>query len=494
MEIKLKCAVYTRVSTDIQAEKEYNSCEAQLEKIKSFVNSQENLEFYKVYNDPGYSGASLNRPALQQLLVDITTNKINCVLTYKIDRLTRSPKDFYYLVELFDRHKVDFISVTERFDTSTPSGRLLRNIMLTFAQFERELTSERTRDKMLQRAAKGMWNGGIAAFGYKVVDKKPIVRKNEAEILKFIFETFIKCESVAKTYEILKEKGIFDRKCQIFSKTTLAYMLKNPFYTGKFRYSKNIYKGTHEAIISEEEFERAQNFFGPKHIRINFRRPFLFAGILTCKECHSVMTPSSTNKGTRKRYYYYRCTSTFRHTWGRCGTKQISAKRLEYFITEKLKELSRDEDYLYNFTFRMNHESGGRSGLEPQEEKSIFDHKVIQSNLLELLKSLNESSEIDRISAVKNSIKAIEYSKEKIYVTLYYKTPCADENLEFSNCSRPHPTAVDFLPNKNRSTYGSTPTLNSLVACLKQTLTSPIILSNEIHSCKGKSFKQRRVR
>lgn len=180
----MKCAIYTRVSTDNQAEVEFNSCEAQELKIRSFIKSQENMEIFKVYSDPGFSGASIDRPALREMLNDIKESKINLVISYKIDRLTRSPKDFYQLIELFDKHEVDFLSVTERFDTSTPSGRLLRNIMLTFAQFERELTSERTKDKMIQRAQKGMWNGGTVPFGYKTENKKLTLNEKEAKIIK----------------------------------------------------------------------------------------------------------------------------------------------------------------------------------------------------------------------------------------------------------------------------------------------------------------------
>ena len=161
------CAIYTRVSTDIQAEKEFSSCEAQEEKIRAFVKSQDNWQVFKVYTDAGYTGANTNRPALQELLENIKQRKIDAILSYKIDRLTRSPKDFYQLIEFFEQYGVDFISITERFDTSTPAGRLLRNIMLTFAQFERELVSERTRDKLLERAKKGFWHGGITPYGYK---------------------------------------------------------------------------------------------------------------------------------------------------------------------------------------------------------------------------------------------------------------------------------------------------------------------------------------
>jgi len=208
MQIKLKCAIYTRVSTDNQAEVEFNSCKAQEEKIISFIKSQENMEVLKVYSDPGFTGANINRPALIKMVQDIKQNKINLVISYKIDRLTRLPKDFYQLIELFEKYRVDFISVTERFDTSTPSGRLLRNIMLTFSQFERELTSERTKDKMLQRAQKGMWNGGIVPVGYKTINKKLVIDKKRADIVHNIYENYIANRSIAKIYNNLKTDDI----------------------------------------------------------------------------------------------------------------------------------------------------------------------------------------------------------------------------------------------------------------------------------------------
>ncbi len=223
----MNCAVYTRVSTDNQAEKEYNSCEAQEEKIKAYIRSQENLKVYKVYSDPGFSGASLERPALQRMMNDIMEGKIDCVLTYKIDRLTRSPKDFYTLVELFDKHGVAFISVTENFDTSSPSGRLLRNIMLTFAQFEREMTAERTRDKLSQRAKKRMWNGGIVPYGYKNVEKKLVINEKELECVREIFTIFIETKSLAETRKRMNQ--IYrTRAGKRFGKGSIDNILRNP--------------------------------------------------------------------------------------------------------------------------------------------------------------------------------------------------------------------------------------------------------------------------
>ena len=221
------CAIYTRVSTDMQAEKEFSSCEAQEQKIRAFVKSQDNWQIYKVYSDAGYTGANTNRPALQELLENIKQNKIDIILSYKIDRLTRSPKDFYQLIEVFDKYNVDFISITERFDTSTPAGRLLRNIMLTFAQFERELASERTKDKMLERARKGMCSGGYAPFGYKKENKKLIINKKEAEIIRLIFETYLETGSSVKVYDFLKEKNIKNRQSKLFDRPTIAYLLRN---------------------------------------------------------------------------------------------------------------------------------------------------------------------------------------------------------------------------------------------------------------------------
>jgi DNA invertase Pin-like site-specific DNA recombinase len=248
----MNCAIYTRVSTDIQAEKEFSSCEAQEAKIKAFIRSQNNWKVFKVYSDGGYTGANLNRPALQELFEDIKQGEINIVLVYKIDRLTRSPKDFYQLIEIFDKYKVDFISITERFDTSTPAGRLLRNIMLTFAQFERELASERTKDKMLERAKKGLWNGGSVPYGYKKENKKFVINPKEAEIVRLIYETYVTTNSLFQTYDELKQQEIKDRQSKIFLKGAIHYILRNIVYTGKLNYAGKVYQGIHKPIISED--------------------------------------------------------------------------------------------------------------------------------------------------------------------------------------------------------------------------------------------------
>jgi len=362
-----QCAIYTRVSTDLQAEKEFSSCESQEEKIQSFIQSQNNWQIFRVYSDAGYSGANLNRPALQELLEDVKQKKIDIVLAYKIDRLTRSPKDFYQLIEFFEKYNVSFISVTERFDTSTPAGRLLRNIMLTFAQFERELASERTKDKMLERAKKGFYNGGYAPFGYKRENKKLIINKREAEIVRLIFETYIETHSIAKAYNLLKEKNIKNQQGKPFYKTALSFILCNPVYAGKVKHNDKIYQGIHQPIISEEIFEMAQKIHRKKLKKFRVYRYFLFGGLVNCGNCNFKMSPCFTNKyskGELERYYYYRCNSTHHKDWQSCPIKQVSAERLENYILENLERISLDKDYIENFVFRLNYGQNIPHGLD----------------------------------------------------------------------------------------------------------------------------------
>ena len=424
------CAIYTRVSTENQAEKEFSSCQSQEEKIRSFIQSQNNWEIFKVYSDQGFSGATLNRPALQGLLEDIKQKKIDIILVYKIDRLTRSPKDFYQLMELFEKYNVSFISITERFDTSTPAGRLLRNIMLTFAQFERELASERTRDKMLERAKKGLWNGGIVPYGYKKENKKLVINQKEAEIVKIIYEIYITTGSLSKVYNELKTKNIKNRQRKIFNKSHLENILRNVIYTGKVKYAGKIYQGIHKPIISEEIFNPAQQIHKKKVRKLRVYKNFLFGGLIKCKDCGSKMTPCFTNKrksGKLKRYYYYRCTSTLKRDWQSCSTRQVSAERLENYILENLERISLDKNYIENLVFKLNYVSRPphRAGYELTNLCSKFSSETIQSILISLLSTLSIKKSIERNLLIKKFIKEIIYSKEDIKITFYY-----NKNLE----------------------------------------------------------------
>ena len=441
MQPKLRCAVYTRVSTDNQAEKEFNSCEAQEEKIRSFINSQENMEIFRVYVDPGYSGGNLERPGITEMLRDIQGKNIDLVIAYKIDRLTRSPRDFYKLIELFERHEVDFISVTERFDTSTPSGRLLRNIMLTFAQFERELTSERTRDKMQQRAQKGMWNGGLVPFGYRNENKKLVIEKKDSETVKKIFDNFVGSKSLAKTYEYLKAAGFRTRQGNIFAKTSLANILRNVIYCGKVKQRGEVYQGIHEPIISEDLFNLAQEQYREYEGKPKTIHPCLFPGMVICGDCGMTMTPCYTSKKKGKKFYYYRCTSTFKRDWDACEIKQVSARKLEEYVMENLRRIAGDKNYLENLFFRLNASShvkvrntstksdvlGGRKGLELSEICTDLRAETFQKTLCQMIEEYQQAeatdgkkSYLERSLVLKNYLKDIYYSKEEIQLEVRY--------------------------------------------------------------------------
>src|SRR5271156_3676749 len=197
------CGLYTRVSSRNQAEADYSSLETQRERLEAYCKSQDNYSVYRVYEDGGYSADSLDRPALKEMLRDLREGKLNCVLAYKIDRLTRSVRDFHQLMDVFDRNSVKFVSVTQSLDTQNPMGRLLRNVLLDFAQFEREMTADRTRDKMHQRAQKGLWNGGNVPYGYTAQNKRLVINTDEAARLRFIFERFADTPSLAKLREDL---------------------------------------------------------------------------------------------------------------------------------------------------------------------------------------------------------------------------------------------------------------------------------------------------
>jgi len=477
----MNCAIYVRVSTDNQAEVEFNSCEAQEAKIRSFIKSQEDMKVFKVYCDPGFTGANLNRPALQELLNDIKEHKINLIISYKIDRLTRSPKDFYQLIELFDKHGVNFISVTERFDTSTPSGRLLRNIMLTFAQFERELASERTKDKMLERASKGMWNGGLVPFGYKVENKKLSFNENEVKIVKQIYDSYLQHGSIFKIY---KETGV--------SKSRIAYILRNIIYTGKIKYIDKIYQGNHEAIISEEAFNQTQEMHKEKYRKMRIYKEYSLASLLHCKECGSYMTPCHTNKkrkGRTKHYYYYRCTKTFKENWNSCNIKQINANRLENYIFQNLERISADKHYIDSLVFKLNNSDlGDRIGLELSVESPKISAEIFEQTLRLFVKGLYERKGIDRNIWVKNFIKKIIYSKEEIFITLYYKRSFEEKDFTENISGRPHPTTdiSRYTLKEKRPTFDEASF--NLAPDLKFTRTIDIILPNTIHACKKKNL------
>lgn len=228
---EVRCAIYTRKSTDEGLEKEFNTLEAQRESGENYIRSQKHQGWVLVdkhYDDGGYSGGNMKRPALQELFADIQAGQIDMIVVYKIDRLTRSLIDFSKMVDLFDKHNCSFVSVTQNFNTSDSMGRLTLNMLLSFAQFEREIGSERVRDKQAASKKKGMWTGGVIPFGYQTVNKKLEIKPDEAEAVRFMFEMYVKYKSAMAVCKLLTESGY-----KSFRRDAVKRMLKNPLYMGK---------------------------------------------------------------------------------------------------------------------------------------------------------------------------------------------------------------------------------------------------------------------
>jgi site-specific DNA recombinase len=353
------CALYTRVSTKGQLEADYTSLQAQRDRLISFAKSRPNFEIYKTYEDGAFTGENIERPGLQELLRDIKDAKINCVLAYKIDRLSRSVKDFHQLMELFDRYNVTFISVTELLDSSSPTGRLVRNILVEFAQFERELIAQRTRDKMHQSAMMGYWGGGHPPYGYKAIEGKLVIDSTESENIKLIFDLFLKTHSLSKVIAQLRLLNITNRVGKSWSNTTIDYILRNPIYAGKLRFNGNLYPGEHKPLISEEQFNAVQVtgrlIF---HTKTKIKRTFTLKGLAKCGYCDSLLTPHYTQKrhasGEPYYIYYYRCTKTIHYGNSVCQIKHINAKELETLVIDYLDKLSKNNEYLERSVDRVN--------------------------------------------------------------------------------------------------------------------------------------------
>jgi site-specific DNA recombinase len=367
------CGLYTRVSSRNQAEADYSSLETQRERLEAYCKSQENYTVYRVYEDGGYPADSMERPALKEMLCDLRDGKLKCVLTYKIDRLTRSVKDFHVLMDIFDRYGVKFVSVTQSLDTQNPMGRLLRNVLLDFAQFEREMTADRTRDKMHQRAQKGLWNGGNVPYGYASENKRLMVHPEEALRLRYMFQRFADAPSLSRLREELHRRGWYTRSKKPWSKMALDHILRNPIYCGRIRFNEQQFEGAHEALVEESLFRKVQSVRRDRsHGATKLKREFVLKGLVRCAVCGSVMTPHYTQKrnkdGSVNRIPYYRCTRTIHFNSSVCTVKHINAEHLESLVVGKLSELSQNETYLKMSVAELNGDL--KRKVEPLEREA----------------------------------------------------------------------------------------------------------------------------
>ncbi|MCX7307063.1 MAG: recombinase family protein [Afipia sp.] len=318
----LTCAIYTRKSTEHGLELEFNSLDAQREACEAYIKSQTSLGWKVLpqpYDDPAFSGGNLDRPALKKLLADIEAGKVDVVVVYKIDRLTRSLADFAKLVEAFDAKSISFVAVTQQFNTTTSMGRLTLNVLLSFAQFERELSSERVRDKIAASRAKGKWTGGSVPLGYDIKDKKLVPNPKERETVNLIFKRYVELGSFQHLVDELDTRKIISKKRATIRQPDgggvpltygpLAYLLKNRIYIGEMGHKDKWFAGEHEPIVDRKLFDRVQEQLADNAIDRKARRSesgALLMGKLFDDRGNKMSPSFSTKKGVRYRFYVSR--------------------------------------------------------------------------------------------------------------------------------------------------------------------------------------------
>lgn len=348
-----RCAIYTRKSTSEGLELDFNSLDAQREACEQYVRSQAHLGWKLVdqaYDDGGFTGANLDRPAFQRLLADIEARKVEVVVVYKVDRLSRSLLDFARVMDRFNQADVDFVSVTQNFSTADAMGRLTLNMLMSFAEFEREMIAERTRDKIAASRRRGKWTGGPVPLGYDVKDKRLVINELEAVTVREVFDLYEQHRSTLAVARLLTERKRATKRHRgrgkpretfVWTKDDVTRVLRNPLCAGWMRLGDEIHEGEHEAIIDRATFNRVRALLD-RAVRNGSsnkgRNPsYILRGVLFCAHCGSAFTPASTKKNGRE-FRYYRCVKRDKGGSGLCPARQLPAQAIEEYVVERLRE------------------------------------------------------------------------------------------------------------------------------------------------------------
>ena len=370
---RIRCAIYTRKSTEENLDSEFNSLDAQREAGEAYVASQRHEGWVALpvhYDDGGFSGGNLERPGLQRLLDDIEAGRIDCVVVYKVDRLSRSLLDFARIIGIFERQQVSFVSVTQQFNTTTSMGRLVLNILLSFAQFEREIIGERIRDKVAATKRKGKYCGGMPVLGYDAdrERKRLVVNSAEAEVVRHVFSRFVRDGSTTEIANELNVAGLTTKSWVTkhgslhagtpWHKMHVYRVLNNPVYIGEVTHKGTHYPGEHEAIVPRPLWDQAHGILARNHRarggETRIKQPALLRGILKCGHCHCSMGPTYTNRHSRM-YRYYHCAHAAKHGPDSCPTRTLAAGEIEGAVIEHLRGVFRTPE-LVAATFRAAQE------------------------------------------------------------------------------------------------------------------------------------------
>lgn len=351
MEIK-RCAVYTRKSREDGLEQAFNSLDAQREAAEAFIASQRTNGWTLLpdrYDDGGFSGGNTDRPGLKKLMEDIRAGKIDVVVVYKIDRLSRSLFDFADLLSEFEKHGVSFVSTTQLIDTSTPMGRMMLGILMTFAQYEREVTTERIRDKISATKKKGMWVGGRVPFGYRLENHKLVPDPVEAERVRFLFKRYVECGSPTLVAREMNAKGWRTHVGNLWIAQVVRKTLVQHVYIGKVFYKGEVYEGEHDAIVDEAVWKEARRMATenpPMACRPRIEDGAPLRGVLYCKKCGRPMQYTFSQKAGKFRYAYYLCSRAKKASEQCCEVGRVPAGDVERAVYKQIGRILNNKDFV----------------------------------------------------------------------------------------------------------------------------------------------------
>ncbi|MDR1160125.1 MAG: recombinase family protein [Syntrophomonadaceae bacterium] len=439
---KINCAVYVRKSTERGLEQEFNSLHNQEEACKAYIASQtyQGWEHFKTYEDGGISGGTMERPGLRKMLDDIKSGKVNIVVVYKVDRLSRSIMDFHHMMEEFKKYDCNFVSVTQAFDTSNSMGKLTLNMLLSFAQFEREVSSERVRDKIAATKAKGLWAGGMPIIGYDVVEKQLVVNEAEAPIVNEIFKKYLEANNMLEVCAWIKERGILTKRWTArhskqvrggkdIEVSYLHRMLRNPIYIGKIQHMAvgKIYEGKHQAIVPLELFQAVQDKLGRHYEKNAQRKEYTYSKCLFKKtlfdDLGNVFGITSTKK-ERRRFYYYSNRNGYSLPMGQLdevvleNIQKILEVDLKGILPEDIKE---NLKFISNFNLEVSRKLVKKAICTKDEKTNKISVYISISKLIEYTESFQKDSGFIRKKFLKND-GGVSLSSDREYLII---------NLEF---------------------------------------------------------------
>ncbi len=425
----LRCAIYTRKSTEEGLQQEFNSLDAQREAAEAFVVSQKQEGWQVVadhFDDGGYTGGNMDRPALKRLLAAVETRSVDCVVVYKVDRLSRSLMDFARIIEVFDQNGASFVSVTQQFNTTTSIGRLTLNILLSFAQFEREIISERTRDKMSAARRKGKWIGGHPVLGYDIDPKggRLTVNPEEAEQVRTIFGLYLELGSLLPVLKEAESRGLQTKQWttgdgkvrggERISKGTMHGILTNVIYTGMVDHKGCLYPGEHERIIDQNTWDRVHETLrrnnGDNGASLKNKYGALLRGLLFCVPCGTPMVHTYTMRKS-KRYRYYVCYNAQQQGWKNCETKSVPAQAIESAVLDSIRRLGTDPKLAEAVaTEALNQVARRRQEIDQESEAQRRSIRQLNQNLAREAAdtSVDSGARFERMANLQRQIETTE--------------------------------------------------------------------------------------